>query len=183
MGPDFFHCMFDTLLFICERGFQCMKSGNLDPIYHSGSSYEKWYDKAMLLKSQAKLMSDPEAHGLNKFSFLKDLNDIIDQGRTITKYAAKLSTYEKSITRTMLGEMETLRCTELSKRAAQKSREHLSLCCSVVVPVLVNQPYWIWFFTKLLRHLIIRAIPNSNTLVFVQILFGPVTILQCGSSL
>lgn len=122
MGPDFFHCMFDTLLFICERGFQCMKSGNLDPIYHSGSSYEKWYDKAMLLKSQAKLMSDPEAHGLNKFSFLKDLNDIIDQGRTITKYAAKLSTYEKSITRTMLGEMETLRCTELSKRAAQKSR-------------------------------------------------------------
>lgn len=122
MGPDFIHCMFDTLLFICERGFQCMKSGNLDPIYHSGSSYEKWYDRAVALRAQSKLMSDPEAHGLNKFAYLKELSDVIDQGRTITKYAAKLSSYERSITRVILGEMETLRCTELSKRAAQKSR-------------------------------------------------------------
>lgn len=122
MGPDFFHCMLDTLLFVCERGFQCMKSGNLDPIYHSGSSYEKWYDRAMALKVQSRLMSDPEAHGLNKFSYLKDLTEIIEQGRTITKYAAKLSSYERSVTRVILGEMETLRCTELSKRAAQKSR-------------------------------------------------------------
>nr|AWK77863.1 nonstructural polyprotein [Renmark bee virus 3] len=122
MGPDFLHCMFDTLIFLCERGFQCMKSGNLDPIYHSGTSYEKWYDRAMELRNQSKLMSDPEAHGINKFAYLKELQDVIEQGRVITKYAAKLSSYEKSITRVILGEMETLKCTELSKRAAQKSR-------------------------------------------------------------
>jgi hypothetical protein len=40
MGPDFLHTLLTTLIFICETGYQCVKTGSLDPLYHSGNSYE-----------------------------------------------------------------------------------------------------------------------------------------------
>jgi hypothetical protein len=123
MGPDFVHTLLDTVLFLCERGSQCMKTGDLDPIYHSGSTYEKWFNQAKDLEMKAQCLSYPEAHGFDRFSFLADLRDVIDQGQAIAKHAVKLGNYEKKLVQSVLSKLQLILMNETTKREAMKERK------------------------------------------------------------
>lgn len=121
MGPDFVHCMLDTVLFLTEVGYQCYKTGSLDPIYHSGSKYEEWYTRSSDIIRQSNFLSNPEPHGINRFSFLADLKELIEQGNAISKYAVS-DPVMKRIVNCMLDKLKMVESSELTKRAAQKDR-------------------------------------------------------------
>lgn len=123
MGPDFVHSMLDTLLFLCERGYQCMKTGSMDPIYHSGSRYEEWFLKAAELKRNSNFLTNPEPHGIDRFSYLAELDDSIESGNAIYKHASRIGDFEKRLVRNILADLEMIKSTEITKRAAQRNRK------------------------------------------------------------
>jgi len=123
MGIDFVHSLLDTVVFICERGYQCMVTGTLDPLYHSGNKYDEWFEQAMIIKNKSSFLSNPEPHGFDRFSYLADLNDHIDKGKAIYKHASALGLAEKKLVGSVLNDLELLKANDCSKRAAQQERK------------------------------------------------------------
>lgn len=134
MGPSFIHCIMDSILYVCEKGHQCIISGSLDPIIHGGTEYAGWFKKVTILREQALYMSDPEAlselkaRGVeipetDQFKFLADVDELIEQGIAIQKFAKKLRDYERTALNCALGNLQLLRANSITKRAAQKMRQ------------------------------------------------------------
>lgn len=123
MGADFVHTLLSTLLFVCERGYQCMKTGSLDPIYHSGSEYEKWFDRAALLKRRSLLLAFPEASGFTLFEYLADLRETIEQGEAIYKHASRCGEFERKMVRALVNDLHMILANQTTKREAQKERD------------------------------------------------------------
>mgnify|MGYP003572056598 FL=1 len=120
---DFVHSIVDTIVFICERGQQYMRTGSMDSIFHDGSAYSAWMEKVFVLKRKAQFIANPEPHGFDKFSYLADLRDIIDQGQSMKKYASTLDDASKFHVNRALAEMELLLSDQISKRSSQKERQ------------------------------------------------------------
>jgi len=89
MGPDFIHCILDTVVFISETGYQCMVTGSIDPIFHHESTYEKWISAGEELRVQSKYITNPEPHGFTVFDFLSRLDECVDKGKNIVKFIGK----------------------------------------------------------------------------------------------
>ena len=123
LGPDFVHCLISTLIFVCERGHQCMITGSLDPIYHSGGSYEKWYDSVRTLKRNSNFLSNPEAHGFTYYEFMSDLDNAIDIGKSIAQHVVRMGDIEKKLVKSLLADLEFIKGSELNKRASRKDRD------------------------------------------------------------
>lgn len=121
-GPDFLFCMLDTLLFLCERGQQCMLKGNLDPIYHSGTKYEEWCNKALDHTKKVHLLSDPEAHGINFFNYQSELLSFIEQGQCIYQNAVRLGMPERKFVKYVLDELKMCKQKMVTRRSAQQLR-------------------------------------------------------------
>lgn len=122
-GTDFIECVLDTLLFMCERGWQCFKTGSLSPLLHSGSTYEKWFDKATTLKRQSNFLSDPEPHNFTIFEFFNDLDDTIEKGTAIVKWNEFSDAREKNFINRLLDDLKLIRATEVTRKAAQQERK------------------------------------------------------------
>nr|ULG00015.1 MAG: hypothetical protein 1 [Marnaviridae sp.] len=122
MGPDFIHCLLDTILFISETGYQCMVTGSIDPILHHESAYEKWIQDGEVLRTQSKYISNPEPHGFTFFDFLSRLDDNIEKGKAILKYISK-SDPCVMIIRRLLSDLESIRADCKTKRLAQQERK------------------------------------------------------------
>lgn len=122
LGPDFIHCILDTVLFICETGYQCMITGSIDPIFHHETTYEKWIQDGELLRNQSKYISNPEPHGFTVFDFLSRLDDNIEKGRAIAKFIPKSDT-SSLIIRRLLSELESIKADCKTKRLAQQERK------------------------------------------------------------
>lgn len=120
-GPDFVHSLLDTALFLVRRGYQSYVAGSVLPFFHSEDKYQAWFDKAELLQRQALLLSNPEPHGIDRFAYLSDLKDAIEQGRSMKKYAVRKD--EKLVIGKLLGGLELTHDLEITKRAAQKDRK------------------------------------------------------------
>jgi hypothetical protein len=123
LGFDFAHTMVDTVLFICERGYQCIKTGTLDPIYHSGSQYEDWFMKVSELKRDSQFLTNPEPHGINRFKFLAELNETIERGDAIYKHASRIDDFSKKTIRSYLSDLQMIKSLEITKKAAQQDRK------------------------------------------------------------
>lgn len=122
MGPDFIHCMLDTILFLCETGYQCMVTGHIDPIFHHESTYEKWIQEGELLRVQAKYISNPEPHGFTVFDFLSRLDDNIEKGKSIVKFLGKNDS-GAMVVRRLLADLDNIRADCKTKRLAQQERK------------------------------------------------------------
>ncbi|AFM44930.2 RNA-dependent RNA polymerase [Marine RNA virus SF-1] len=120
MGEDFVITMLDTMLFVCRRGYQCFKSGSLQPLYHSGSKYQEWFDKAELLNRRALQLCNAKAHGFDKFSYLADLKSVIEQGESIRRNVEQRE--DKLLVQRLLATLKINLDNETTKRAAQKVR-------------------------------------------------------------
>lgn len=121
LGPDFVHCALDTMLFLCERGYQCLQTGTVMPMFHSEAKYQDWYDEAEKLIRQSHFLSNPEVHGIDRFSYLADLKDVIERGRSMRKCSLKKD--ERLIVARLLSTLELTHDMEVTKRAAQKDRK------------------------------------------------------------
>nr|UNY42076.1 MAG: polyprotein 1 [Picornavirales sp.] len=122
MGPDFIHCVLDTILFVSETGYQCMITGSVDPIFHHESTYEKWIQDGELLRVQSKYISNPEPHGFTVFDFLSRLDDNIEKGKAIVKFLAK-NEPSAMVVRRLLSDLVSIRADCKTKRLAQQERK------------------------------------------------------------
>jgi hypothetical protein len=120
---DFVHSVLDLLLFIAERGIQVMKTKTVDPMFHSGSSYEKWYDDSMDIIGKSRFLSNPEAHKIDVHTFLTRLDDLIQKGTSMHKYACELDKVAKGVVRGTLSKLLEVRATYVNRKTAQKTRK------------------------------------------------------------
>lgn len=120
MGVDFCYTILDTCLFLCERGYQCFATGSIQPIFHSELKYQKWFDKAEKLSRESHFLANPAVHGIDRFSYLSDLKDIIEQGKSMQRLTPRKE--DKLMIGKMLTTLELVHDTELTKRASQKDR-------------------------------------------------------------
>lgn len=122
MGPDFIHCMLDTILYMTETGYQCMLTGSIDPIFHHESTYEKWIQEGELLRLQSNFIGNPEPHGFTVYDFLSRLDDNIEKGKAIVKFMAK-GEPSAMVIRKLLADLESIRAHSKTKRLAQQERK------------------------------------------------------------
>lgn len=123
LGPSFIHCCFDTLLFICERGYQAIVLGSVEPLFHGGGTYEQWFTEAAWLKNNHEFISCSIALGFSKPEFMKRLLDAIEQGQSIVKVMAKTKAPEHRFAVQVLGQLEVIQSREFSRKLAMKSRK------------------------------------------------------------
>lgn len=121
-GPDFVLSFIKTVTFICQRGYQCMVTGSLDPIYHSGDKYEKWINEVIDCKRDYKFIHNLEAIGKSKFAFLGNLERLIEQGESMYRHAARVGEVERKFVYTYLSDLKLIRSSELTRRSAMKTR-------------------------------------------------------------
>lgn len=122
LGPDFIHCLLSTLTFFIDRGAQCMKTGNLDPIFHSSSEYDKFFELYARLKRESSLLCNPEVHGIDVFTHYAEVKDTIEKGEAILKYSFGMDKVEKRLMSKLVNDIKMLDAEELTKRNARSSR-------------------------------------------------------------
>lgn len=120
---DFLHTILDFLHFIAERGSQMLKTRSIDPMFHSGASYEKWYDEAADIIGKSRFLANPDAHGIDIHGFLAKLDKLIAQGESMGKYACELDKASKGVVRGMNIKLLEVRATHINKKMAQKTRK------------------------------------------------------------
>jgi hypothetical protein len=123
VGPDFYHCILDTMLFLCERGYQCLASGSMSPIFHSGSSYEKWAKGVYEIRLQSKLLNDPKTHGFTEQDFMVRLLDSIEKGNSIAKHSASIGPDERKRVQILVSELYLIKSDLLTKKLARQNRK------------------------------------------------------------
>lgn len=122
MGPDFLHCVLSTITFLVDRGAQCLKTGSMDPIFHSSSEYDKFFELYARLKRESSLLGNPEVHGINVFQHYADVKDAIEKSEAILKYSISMDKLEKRLMSKLVNDLKLLDAEELTKRAARASR-------------------------------------------------------------
>lgn len=126
---DFLEVCADTLLFLCERGYQIMKTGSFQPLFHSGSSYEKWFDDYSSLVKESKYLHSPLAYEEvfgRKFvesSFLVKLKETIEKGESIAKYCSTFGSFERKTLRKMVDQLHLIQCDLLTTSMASENRD------------------------------------------------------------
>jgi len=120
---DFIYTIFDTILFILERGVHIYKTGDISSIVHSGSSYATIYEKASELKRKSMHLSNAEAHGFKESTFLKELDDLIEKLLSIKKHGRGLDQTERSIINHKYDEMCMIRDDITSLSACRQMRD------------------------------------------------------------
>lgn len=122
MGPDFIHCLLSTLTFLIDRGAQCLKTGNMDPLFHSSTEYDKFFETYSRLKRESSLLCNPAAHGIDVFSHYAEVKENIEKGEAIVKYSYGMDKVEKRLMSKLLNDLKMLDAEELTKRNARASR-------------------------------------------------------------
>ena len=122
MGADFVYTILDTLVFLCERGAQYLRTGNLDSFLHNDSTYAGWMAEATKLIRNFEFYSNPEPHNFTQFGYMRDINDCIDKGKSIASYVKTDKTATKIVTET-LSKLILIKSQCISKVDAQKNRD------------------------------------------------------------
>lgn len=122
-GLDMIHCFLDTILFVCDKGYQYLKTGDSEVFLHSGSSYDKWITKANKLLCDAKFLNNPEPLGINKFSFLSELKDCIEKGASIVRFTSGMDKHEKLYVTRVLNDLRMLEAEQITRKSAQMPRK------------------------------------------------------------
>ncbi len=128
-GGDMVKCLLDTTLFVLERGYQFMKTGNMDSIFHSGKTYSEWMDKVHELIRKKDLLHNPEPFGFTECEYVNDLINTIEQGEHILKFATE-SKYEKDI---VMRSLNTLKLHQGELLTRQYSRAQRDVPFSVLI--------------------------------------------------
>jgi hypothetical protein len=108
----FFEQIADTLVFLCETGYQMYKTGSFEPLYHSGTKYTQFYDDCSWLKDNYAKLDDCEAFGFSFSKFYDTLIETIAKGDSIYKHAVNLSSWDKKAVLLQLQPLKTM-CTEI----------------------------------------------------------------------
>lgn len=121
-GPDFVHSILETIVFLCQKGYQIIVTGSIDPIYHDDSAYGKWADKVVELRLQSAYLRDPEPHGIELSTYFGQLDACIEEGEAILRHAKGVGSGDAKFITHYLCELKTIKSKELSVKHALKMR-------------------------------------------------------------
>lgn len=122
LGCDFIHTLFDTIIYLAQKGFQILKTRSFDCVFHSTKEYELFHVDVLSLKRQSLCLNNPEAHGFNEFDFRRNLDDLIEKGESIVKFNDKADTFEKKVLLSYLNDLMTIKADLCTKASARESR-------------------------------------------------------------
>lgn len=121
IGPSFYHCIIDTLLFLGERGYVLITTGEIEAIFHSGSTYEKWYDDVLQLNKQKHLIG--KADGISEFNYLAKLEQTIEKGEAVYKHCFRCKKPEARFVQSYLHSLTLLREDMIASKATRSLRK------------------------------------------------------------
>lgn len=119
----------DSLLFLCEKGYQIYKCKSTLPIFHSGQEYVQYAEKVNKLKEEVRYYHNPELYYQDfgkdfcESKFINRLEELIEQGENINKFACRLSRFEKEKMYALLCSIKQLRMELYSKKACREGRK------------------------------------------------------------
>lgn len=122
-GIDMVTSIIDTICFICDRGVQFWTTKNPEVLLHSGSTYERWVMDANKLIRESQYLSNPAAHGIDRFSYLSNVKQTIEKGEAIVKFAGGIPKAEKMYLMKVLNDLKMKEAEELTRKAAQAPRK------------------------------------------------------------
>jgi hypothetical protein len=112
----------DLAIFLCERLCAYRQTGEVSAFLHNSSSYSEWLTSADKILALAPFTSNLSAHGTTYFTFLSDLNDLIERGIAMSKYSQKNNGTESILVKRKLMSLQLIKNTEVTRKAAQKER-------------------------------------------------------------
>lgn len=121
-APDFIHAIMDLVVFFCERGQQCFRSGSLEPIFHSGDRYTEWCKDAKDLKDKSQFLSNPAVVGMDPFEYHERLNHTIEKGEAIVKHTRATGYFYRKLVDSLLADLKLIKADVLTKRYCQSER-------------------------------------------------------------
>jgi len=127
---DFYHCMLDTISYLCEIGYQMYVTGDVETIFHSDTKYAKWFIDVNELMRQSIYLNDLSEINTNEFTFLQTLDELIDTGLGIYKHAVRLKKGDEKIINARLTELLHLKSNILT---LNKAKEHRDVPFSILI--------------------------------------------------
>jgi hypothetical protein len=120
--PSFIMTCLDLVTFLCEKGIQIYKTGDINCIFHSSSTYEKFFNDAKLLEMQSKYLSNPEALDFTEHDFFDRLDSTIEVGLNISKYAKDIGRAQHAMVNQILSSLQMIRsdCLTFAKAAEMR---------------------------------------------------------------
>lgn len=119
----FFMCVIDTVLFICERLHEYRVTGDMTGLLHSSDKYGAWTRDADRILNLAPFVGNLEAHGTSYFSFLADLDSLLEKGSAYCKYMNATTGTASVYMKKKLSSLQLLKNTEITRRSAAQERE------------------------------------------------------------
>jgi hypothetical protein len=123
LGLDFYKTIADTMLFICERGYQCFKLKSPVPMMYCDSAYDAWYNDVVELKRKHQFISNPKPHGFTHQEFTTQLDKAIEKGQGIYKFLLSKTSPDRAIVIRFVGELQYIRSQELAVADASAHRK------------------------------------------------------------
>jgi hypothetical protein len=120
---DLIYVLCDSLLFLCERGYQILKTGDIQYLFHSSKTYTNLFDQVEELKRKATLLHNPEAFDFTESSFRDDLDTLSEKMTNIVKFSSTMNDIELKQTKSLLNDLLMLRFEMTTSRAAREHRE------------------------------------------------------------
>lgn len=120
--PSFVLTCLDLVTFLCEKGIQIYKTGDINCIFHSSSTYEKFFNDAKLLEMQSKYLSNPEALDFTEHDFFDRLDSTIETGLNISKFAKDIGRAQHAMVNQILSSLQMIRsdCLTFAKAAEMR---------------------------------------------------------------
>lgn len=122
-SPDMVYAILDLTLFVAERGYQIYKTGSVDCIFHSGGTYETWYQDSIDLLAKLQFIHNPEAHGIDVHEVLKKLDVLLAQGKSIHRNACELDRFASKLVATTLEKLVMAKATQVNTQFSQQTRK------------------------------------------------------------
>lgn len=123
MGPNFVFTCMDTLVFLCERGIQFVKTGEMSSFLHTPKFYAEWMKRVQVLKNQHAHFHNLEVANTNYFKFMAELNAAVAEGDSMSKLTKKLSDSDSYLVNKCKQDLEQIKLDVMSKEKSLESRK------------------------------------------------------------
>lgn len=119
---DFVQMLLEYAVFMCEKGWIFMKTGNFHHFFMDEDSTNKWVDKGNALIRQAEFLNDAEVHNIDEHKYRSDLDSVIDEGVSMLKYSQEMYPGEKRVIKNLLSNLQLTRSRLLAANSVLRKR-------------------------------------------------------------
>lgn len=123
MGADFVITLLDTSSFLLEKGYQIVKTGDINCIFHSGKSYADLYARYEDIRIKSRQLHNPEEFGFKMSTFRAELEDLLEQFENIHKHTHGMSKYDSNKIGGVISELWIIKTGLVTKKAARMTRK------------------------------------------------------------